>query len=335
MVLEEAWPVPGGEPEGGPGIGTYGALGGVVFHGTVDVAYARFYLQDRAYRPTVSLGGLAGLVTVRPCEVVLVTGTQYGHVGCTVVVSAHDPGARLDWYEDVEEAGFASPTGVMSLVEWGTANPRARDVDLLAGPGSYRLRYHARHMDLVGDADEDGVMDDYLLQIWPALEAPRERLKVTSASGRYWTEIGDVHAEIVTPPVPDGVGREASAAGRARVTEAMAADVVASTYWSHLLLRPGDHVRSRRAWLVFRADGDLVVYDEDARVRWTSGTAGRGVHATFRIDGDLVVHNADGGVEWASGTHGYEGNFLAVQDDGNVVVYRADGNALWATGTNH
>lgn len=337
MVLEEAWPVPEGEPDGGiglPEMGAFGTLDAVVFHGTVDVAYSQFYLQDRAYQPIMTIGSLAGLVTVRPMELVLVTGTQYGPVGCTVVVSGQDPGAELDCYEDVEEVGFASPTGVLSLVEWGTTHPRARDIDLLAGPGAYRVRYHARRMDQAGDAEEDLVVDDYLLQIWPAPGAPRRRLKVTSAFGRYWAEIGDVRAEAATPPVPDGIDRDASAAGRAHVTEALAADV-ASTFWSHLLLRPGDHVRSRRAWLVFRADGNLVVCDEDARVRWMSGTAGRGVHATFQIDGNLVVYNGDGGVEWASGTHGYEGNFLAVQDDGNVVVYRADGNALWATGTNH
>jgi len=329
--------VPEGEPDGTlgpPETRAYDTLDAVVFHGTVEVAYSRFHLQDRAFRPAVPTGGLAGLVTVRPCELVLVTGTQYGVVGCTVVVSAQDPGADLDGYEDVEEVGFASPTGVVSLVEGGAGRPRIRDVDLLAGPGAYRVRYHARRMDQAGDPGEERPRDDYLLQIWPAPETPRERLKVTSASGRYWAELGDVRAEAATPPVPDGIGQGASAAGGAHVTESLAANV-ASTFWSHLLLRPGDHVRSRRAWLVFRADGNLVVCDEEAHVRWMSGTAGRGVHATFQIDGNLVVYNADGGAEWASGTHGYVGNFLAVQDDGNVVVYRADGNALWATGTNH
>jgi hypothetical protein len=333
LVLEETWPA--SEDEGGVSeMPAYEGFEAVAFHDTVEVAYAQFHLQDRAYRPTMTVGGLAGLVTVRPCELVLVTGRQYGPVGCTVVVAEQDPGAELDWYEDVEEVAFASPTGVVALVERGAATSRARDIDLPAGPGAYRVRYHARRMDQAADADGDLVVDHYLLQIWPAPEAPRDRLKVTSVCGRYWAELGDVRAEAATPPVPDGIGRDASAAGRAHVTEALAADV-SSTFWSHLLLRPGDHVRSRRAWLVFRSDGNLIVYDEEARVRWMSGTAGRGVHASFQIDGNLAVYNGAGGVEWASGTHGYEGNFLAVQDDGNVVVYRADGNALWATGTNH
>jgi hypothetical protein len=305
----------------------------VAFRGTVAVDYAQFALRDRAYRPILTLGSLAGLITVRPCELVLVTGAQTGRVGCKVVVADRDPGAKLDAYEDVEEVTFSSPTGVVSLVE-RSAGSLAADVDLGAGAGTYRIRYHARGMDEAADADDDAVVDEYLVQIWPSPEMPRGRPKVTSARGRYWAELGDVREEAATPPVPEGIAREVSPAGRAHVTEALPA-AVASTDWSHLLLRPGDHVRSQRAWLVFRPDGNLVVCDEETRVRWTSGTAGRGVEAVFQIDGDLAVYNGDGDVEWASGTHGYAGNYLAVQDDGNVVVYRADGNALWSTGTDH
>jgi hypothetical protein len=86
------------------------------------------------------------------------------------------------------------------------------------------------------------------------------------------------------------------------------------------------------AWLVFSPDGNLIVHEQHARVRWASDTAGRGAYARFQIDGNLVVYNDDDGAGWASGTHGYDGSFLAVQDDGNVVIYRADGNALWLPG---
>jgi hypothetical protein len=308
--------------------------GRVVFHGPVEAEYSRFYLRDRAYRRTLATTGPQGLVTVRPCELVLATGTVYGPVGCTVVVSDDDPGAELDRYEDVEEVGFVSATGVLALTEWGRDTPRAPDIVLPAGPGGYRLRYHARHTDLAAEPAGDAVVDDYLVQIWPSADAARSRPKLTSAWALPWAGLETARTRAAAPPVPEGVVRAVCVVGNARVTESLPADV-ASTYWSHLVLRPGDHVRSRRAWLVFRADGDLVVYDEDARIRWASGTAGRGDHARFQIDGDFVVYNAEGGREWASGTHGYEGNFLAVQDDGNVVIYRADGNALWSTGTNH
>jgi hypothetical protein len=321
-----------GGPTGANGTAAH-RVSRAAFHGTVAVDYAQFALRDRAYRPNLTLGSLAGLVTVRPCELVLVTGAQNGRVGCTVVVADRDPGAELAAYEDVEEVTFTSPTGVVSLVERSCGRLVA-ELDLGAGAGTYRVRYHARGMDAAADAAEDTVVDEYLVQIWPAPETPRSRPKATSACGRYWAELGDSRDQAVTPPVPEGVGREVSAPGHALVTEALPA-VGTSTYWSHLLLRPGDHVRSRRAWLVFRPDGNLVVCDEETRVRWTSGTAGRGVEAVFQIDGNLAVYNGDGGVEWASGTHGYAGNYLAVQDDGNVVVYRADGNALWSTGTDH
>jgi len=306
----------------------------IVFHGTVEAEYSRFYLRDHAYRRTLAMAGPEGMITVRPCELVLVTATQHGPVACTVVVSDRDLGAVLGTYEDVEEVGFVSPTGLLALAEWNRDVPCAADIHLPAGPGGYRVRYHARHADLAAEGDGDTVVDEYLVQIWPSDAAARARPKLPTAWGRHWAGPGTVRHGTVAPPVPDGVGRAVGTVGNARVTESLPADV-ASTYWSHLVLRPGDHVRSRRAWLVFRADGDLVVYDEDARVRWAAGTAGRGDHARFQIDGDLVVYNGEGGVEWAAGTHGYQGNFLAVQDDGNVVVYRADGSALWATATNH
>lgn len=305
----------------------------VAFHGAVAVDYGQFALRDRAYRPILTLGSLAGLVTVRPCELVLVTGTQTGRVGCTVVVADRDPGAEFDAYEDVEEVTFASPTGVVSLVERGRRpshggrRPARRRRDLPGalprpwhGRGSRRRRGRGRRR--VPAADLARARDAA-----PAAEGDQCLRALLGRAGRRTRGGRDAAGA-------GGIGRGASPAGRAHVTEALPANV-ASTYWSHLLLRPGDHVRSRRAWLVFRSDGNLVVCDEDARVRWMSGTAGRGVQAVFQIDGNLAVYNGDGEIEWASGTHGYEGNFLAVQDDGNVVVYRADGSMLWSTGTNH
>ena len=111
-----------------------------MFRGTVGVDCSQFALRDRAYRPTRTLGGLAGLVTVGPCEVVLVTGTRYDLVGCTAVIAGRDRGPLLESFEDVEEAGFVSPAS-----RW-TGPATVPGFGLPAGPGSYRLRYHARNM---------------------------------------------------------------------------------------------------------------------------------------------------------------------------------------------
>jgi len=50
-------------------------------------------------------------------------------------------------------------------------------------------------------------------------------------------------------------------------------------------------------------------------------------------DGNLVIYSEDGKPLWASGTHGHPGAFLAVQDDGDAVIYSGDQKPLWATQT--
>ncbi|MEV4616283.1 hypothetical protein AB0K43_27360 [Kitasatospora sp. NPDC049258] len=97
---------------------------------------------------------------------------------------------------------------------------------------------------------------------------------------------------------------------------------------------PGQSIRSARAMLLMQSDGDLVIYDEFGRVRWATGTAGRGRTARFQQDGNFVVYSRGGRAEWASHTDGHPGAQLVVQDDGNVVIYD-DGRPIWATGTEH
>ena len=55
--------------------------------------------------------------------------------------------------------------------------------------------------------------------------------------------------------------------------------------------------------LVMQGDGNLVLYDNQSRAYWSSGTAGRGT------------------------------SNLVMQNDGNLVVYRAGGNPTWYTQT--
>ena len=105
-----------------------------------------------------------------------------------ISVADHDPGPDLDSYEDVVEISFESRDGTASLVGW--AEEYSRDLPSLpAGPGSYRLRYHAREMDAGAAAQNSEVpIDEYLLQIWPAPHSPAVTLKRTSQQCAYWQE---------------------------------------------------------------------------------------------------------------------------------------------------
>ncbi|MET7394088.1 hypothetical protein ABZS66_11390 [Dactylosporangium sp. NPDC005572] len=99
------------------------------------------------------------------------------------------------------------------------------------------------------------------------------------------------------------------------------------------VLLPGEAIKTNRIMLLMQGDGNLVVIDEYGRIRWSSGTAGRGVRTVFQADGDLVVYDGGNGVAWRSGTAGHDGAVLVLQSDGNVTI-TFNGQGLWHTGTN-
>nr|SBP01234.1 hypothetical protein BN4615_P10750 [Nonomuraea gerenzanensis] len=128
-----------------------------------------------------------GIIRVEGGDAFIITGLHTGVVDFDVAVSDHDPGADLDGFEDVVEISIKSESGEFELQEWGGGDSHALPA-LPAGPGWYRLRYHARGMDdATDDADlSDGPVDHYLLQIWPAEESLPQVVKHSSGSAAYW-----------------------------------------------------------------------------------------------------------------------------------------------------
>ncbi|MFE0154684.1 hypothetical protein ACFWY5_46635 [Nonomuraea sp. NPDC059007] len=115
----------------------------------------------------------------------LVTGLHTGTVAFSVTVADHDPGADIDGYEDIVEISFESESGQVSLHEWDGDTHELPD--LSAGPGCYRLRYHAQNMDQAADVDtSDDIIDRYLLQIWPQDVSEPHVVQSTSERLAYW-----------------------------------------------------------------------------------------------------------------------------------------------------
>jgi hypothetical protein len=81
----------------------------------------------------------------------LVIGLHTSPVSLTVTAADQDPGADLESYEDIVEISFESPSGLVSLYEWGRGVHGIPP--LSAGPGTYRFRYHAYGMDTAREAD--------------------------------------------------------------------------------------------------------------------------------------------------------------------------------------
>jgi hypothetical protein len=155
----------------------------------VRVQYAQLYLADehswgRADWDELYFGKRpCGLLAVAAGEAILTTGLHSGVVRFAVAVEDGDPGAELDGYEDVVEVSFEACYADLNLIEG--AGERSHPLPPLpAGAGWYRMRYHCRGMDEGVEAntnfDAGRVIDEYLLQIWPAPDAPPAVLKVTS-----------------------------------------------------------------------------------------------------------------------------------------------------------
>ncbi|GIH28166.1 hypothetical protein Aph01nite_64760 [Acrocarpospora phusangensis] len=152
----------------------------------VEVDYSQAYLVDEGCDAYGQFDDVpshpVGIIRVEKGSALLIVGPQWGTVEFTVAVADRDPGADLDGYEDIVEIGYESPSGRLSLQEWGGGRTHPLP-PLPAGPGTYRLRYHIRGMD-----EENWVEpgDHYFLQIWP--EPPRYPavLKSTSSSFQCW-----------------------------------------------------------------------------------------------------------------------------------------------------
>ena len=160
---------------------------------TAQVHYGQIYLLDGASEPPafdLLATASVGLIGSEPGAALMVTGLHTGTVGFTVTVNDHPPQPDLDAYADVVEISFESRDGTASLVGW--AGEYSRDLPPLpAGPGTYRLRYHARGMDAAATAQNSDVpIDEYLLQIWPAPPSPEVTLKRTSQQCVYWQDRG-------------------------------------------------------------------------------------------------------------------------------------------------
>ncbi|MFG2631474.1 hypothetical protein [Streptomyces sp. NPDC048473] len=99
------------------------------------------------------------------------------------------------------------------------------------------------------------------------------------------------------------------------------------------VISPGESVASNRMRITMGTNGNLVISDENGVVRWSSHTEGSGYKAVFQDDGCLVVYAQDGRTAWSSGTAGNPGAQLVIQDDGNVTIQSASGAVLWSAGT--
>ncbi|MFF0266392.1 hypothetical protein [Kribbella sp. NPDC004536] len=146
------------------------------------------------------------------------TGLHTGKVGLRVEVHERMPSVEYD-AEDVVEASYL-PSGDALLSCLGD-----HGVPLELEPIGYRVRYSAWGMDAGHQsgppADDESLVDRYLLQLWPARPAPERVVKATSRQAAYW------HRATRELPTPDQLAEQRAERARLAEAERIAADTAA------------------------------------------------------------------------------------------------------------
>jgi hypothetical protein len=102
-----------------------------------------------------------------------------------IVLSDTAPGEPDASWEDVVEVSTVVRPGAEAGWSSWAGEGGGELVGLL--PGTYRLRVSARGRDAGRDGEfADGLVDAYLLQLWPASAAPDAILRVGSRDAEYW-----------------------------------------------------------------------------------------------------------------------------------------------------
>lgn len=133
------------------------------------------YLEDPA-----DGNGVIGRVKRTYCTVV--TGIASGFVRVTTEALDGPPSTIDDTWEDIGEVSLeTTPDMPMRAagVDWVPDEELTDRLDP-HGPGSYRLRVHARGRDIYYDGAKLEPVEDYLIPSWPAPYAPPVTLRATS-----------------------------------------------------------------------------------------------------------------------------------------------------------
>jgi hypothetical protein len=161
------------------------------YNGVFPVCYGQFYFLsedldwDGALEECFSRqnNGLCG-VSIKGV-VFFITGLHTGDI--TLTVNQHDSAPEIDNEADeIVEASFIVPPSGLNLEAWG----EEVKIKLGISQGSYKLRYSVKNFGLAEDTGqyEEGNIEFYHIDIWPAPISQDKILKNTSEGAKYWHE---------------------------------------------------------------------------------------------------------------------------------------------------
>jgi hypothetical protein len=161
---------------------------------TMPVQRHTFLLADRATcGPRIPLDRSNGLIDPQPGLAVIFTGILGGNVRLAVEAHAAAPEVDTTEWDEVVDATMEAPTGTVQVRGVDEDPPDHLPVLTPAGPGSYRVRVHARGRDTAVDEVERQPVEDYLIAVWPESPAPVTVHKQTDGYGALLRRTLPVH----------------------------------------------------------------------------------------------------------------------------------------------
>ncbi|UKD57759.1 hypothetical protein L3Q65_13850 [Amycolatopsis sp. FU40] len=149
------------------------------------VDYGHFSVTDYgADVPELRPAYANGLVGADSSGASVLTGTATGEVTVTVQLLDAEPGSiELDSWDEVSEVSLDSAEGFLLVHNMMDGPPRELGELAYVGPGTYRLRVHARGRDIAPHSHADTPREHYQISAWPAPETPPTVHKQTDRYG--------------------------------------------------------------------------------------------------------------------------------------------------------
>lgn len=145
-----------------------------------------------------------GLIRYVAESLQLITGVWSGPVGVTVDSRPGRPGAVEASWEDVAEFSVIVDDGPLVLCGiWEKPMPDWPRLDGF-GPGTYRIRVHARGRDIAYDGAVLEATEEYLFISWPEKESPASLIALESQVGKGAISSAKKHPSGWMPDEPIG-----------------------------------------------------------------------------------------------------------------------------------
>ncbi|MEV8440790.1 hypothetical protein AB0425_25725 [Actinosynnema sp. NPDC051121] len=162
-----------------------------------------FGLLDRGELPMTPGPWSNGLVRPLPSGALVFTGISQGHVRVRAVAAEQAPASTdTSSWEEIVDVSVTAPHGELRVDSY--EDGPAQTLPLLSshGPGTYRLRVHARGRDLYYDRLRNEPSEDYLIVSWPAPPAAETIIRATDRCGLALRQTLAPSSN-VAPPTPD------------------------------------------------------------------------------------------------------------------------------------